>query len=269
MSPHAAKINLKDKRNIKVGIVALRMVSKWTDKAALTLEKFEGQQGSQYSHGPQHSHDQSMHLEAARARVEERKVKKQDKMEMIKYWLPIRGKREEKVTALIEEVEVTGKSEVLVKTKDIEQADLNKKGFVSENRDVHDDVNTEAKKIIPVLEVTRSIEDVGVNPKQMTVVMEESAMVLDIYDTEEDVDTEESDVVSESDEEESNSSDESNVEQESDTEDDSDTEDNSDTEIKNEEGEESDVDDEGEEEGEIQVQGKPQVSAKARQDSEK
>ncbi|CAG5182576.1 uncharacterized protein ALTATR162_LOCUS10229 [Alternaria atra] len=36
-------LNIKDKRNIKIGIVALRTVSKWTDKAALTLEKLEGQ----------------------------------------------------------------------------------------------------------------------------------------------------------------------------------------------------------------------------------
>jgi hypothetical protein len=37
------KLNIKDKRNIKVGIVTLRQISKWADKAA--LEKLEGQQG--------------------------------------------------------------------------------------------------------------------------------------------------------------------------------------------------------------------------------
>ncbi|KAI4700313.1 hypothetical protein J4E81_004351 [Alternaria sp. BMP 2799] len=41
-------INIKDKRNIKIGIGALRTVSKWTDKAALTLEKLEGQEASKH-----------------------------------------------------------------------------------------------------------------------------------------------------------------------------------------------------------------------------
>ncbi|KAI4665880.1 uncharacterized protein J4E78_003345 [Alternaria triticimaculans] len=41
-------INTKDKRNIKIGIAALRTVSKWTDKAALTLEKLEGQEASKH-----------------------------------------------------------------------------------------------------------------------------------------------------------------------------------------------------------------------------
>ncbi|KAI4696542.1 uncharacterized protein J4E88_000719 [Alternaria novae-zelandiae] len=44
----ASSINIKDKRNIKIGIVALRTVSKWTDKAALTLEKLEGQEASKH-----------------------------------------------------------------------------------------------------------------------------------------------------------------------------------------------------------------------------
>jgi hypothetical protein len=42
------KLNTSDKRNIKVGIVALRQISKWSDKAALTLEKLEGQQDSKH-----------------------------------------------------------------------------------------------------------------------------------------------------------------------------------------------------------------------------
>jgi hypothetical protein len=41
-------LNVKDKRNIKIGIVALRTVSKWTDKAALTLEKLESQDTSKH-----------------------------------------------------------------------------------------------------------------------------------------------------------------------------------------------------------------------------
>ncbi|KAI4651836.1 hypothetical protein J4E93_002032 [Alternaria ventricosa] len=41
-------VNIKDKRNIKIGIAALRTVSKWTDKAALTLEKLEGQEASKH-----------------------------------------------------------------------------------------------------------------------------------------------------------------------------------------------------------------------------
>ncbi|KAH6875663.1 hypothetical protein BKA58DRAFT_437632 [Alternaria rosae] len=49
-------INLKDKRNIKIGIAALRSVSKWTDKAALTLEKLEGQEASK------HCQDRQAHL---------------------------------------------------------------------------------------------------------------------------------------------------------------------------------------------------------------
>ncbi|KAI4932530.1 hypothetical protein J4E85_002928 [Alternaria conjuncta] len=44
----ASSVNIKDKRNIKIGIVALRTVSKWTDKAALTLEKLEGQEASKH-----------------------------------------------------------------------------------------------------------------------------------------------------------------------------------------------------------------------------
>ncbi|KAI4629453.1 uncharacterized protein J4E87_003717 [Alternaria ethzedia] len=44
----ASSISIKDKRNIKIGIVALRTVSKWTDKAALTLEKLEGQEASKH-----------------------------------------------------------------------------------------------------------------------------------------------------------------------------------------------------------------------------
>ncbi|KAI4655052.1 uncharacterized protein J4E79_008117 [Alternaria viburni] len=44
----ASSINIKDKRNIKIGIAALRTVSKWTDKAALTLEKLEGQEASKH-----------------------------------------------------------------------------------------------------------------------------------------------------------------------------------------------------------------------------
>jgi len=43
-----SSINIKDKRNIKIGIAALRTVSKWTDKAALTLEKLEGQEASKH-----------------------------------------------------------------------------------------------------------------------------------------------------------------------------------------------------------------------------
>ena len=44
----ASSIAIKDKRNIKIGIFALRTVSKWTDKAALTLEKLEGQEASKH-----------------------------------------------------------------------------------------------------------------------------------------------------------------------------------------------------------------------------
>ncbi|KAI4714669.1 hypothetical protein J4E89_000350 [Alternaria sp. Ai002NY15] len=44
----ASSIDIKDKRNIKIGIAALRTVSKWTDKAALTLEKLEGQEASKH-----------------------------------------------------------------------------------------------------------------------------------------------------------------------------------------------------------------------------
>ena len=43
-------LNIKDKRNIKIGIVALRTIGKWTDKAALTLEKLESQDTSKHSH---------------------------------------------------------------------------------------------------------------------------------------------------------------------------------------------------------------------------
>jgi hypothetical protein len=41
-------LNIKDRRNIKLGVVALRTVSKWTAKAALTLEKLEGQEASKH-----------------------------------------------------------------------------------------------------------------------------------------------------------------------------------------------------------------------------
>jgi hypothetical protein len=261
MSPRAVKINLKDKRNIKVGIMALRTVSKWTDKAALTLEKFEGQQGSQYSHGPQHSHDQPMHLEVVKAQIEEHMVKKQDKKYKIRHWLPVRGKSVNKVTTIIEEVEVTEKSEVQVKTKNIEQPEVNRKIHVSENMDVQ--VNTEPKKITLVLKVTRPKKDVGVNAKQKAVVVEKSATILEVYDTDGDEADEENDVVSENEEEESARADESDVEEKSDTENDSDTEDESEREGKSDAGEQS------EEEGETQVQGKPEVSAKLKQDNKK
>jgi hypothetical protein len=58
------KINTKDKRNIKVGIVALRQISKWTDKAALTLEKLEGQQDSK------HCQDRQMRMEEGKGKQE-------------------------------------------------------------------------------------------------------------------------------------------------------------------------------------------------------
>jgi cobalamin biosynthesis protein CobT len=44
-----SSLNIKDKRNFKIGIAALQAVSKWTDKAALTLEKLEGQGTSKHS----------------------------------------------------------------------------------------------------------------------------------------------------------------------------------------------------------------------------
>jgi hypothetical protein len=43
-----SSLNIKDRRNIKLGVVALRTVSRWTDKAALTLEKLEGQEASKH-----------------------------------------------------------------------------------------------------------------------------------------------------------------------------------------------------------------------------
>jgi hypothetical protein len=58
------KINTKDKRNIKVGIVALRQISKWTDKAALPLEKLEGQQDSK------HCQDRQMRMEEGKGKQE-------------------------------------------------------------------------------------------------------------------------------------------------------------------------------------------------------
>jgi hypothetical protein len=58
------KINTKGKRNIKVGIVALRQISKWTDKAALTLEKLEGQQDSK------HCQDRQMRMEEGKGKQE-------------------------------------------------------------------------------------------------------------------------------------------------------------------------------------------------------
>jgi hypothetical protein len=44
-----SSLNIKDKCNIKIGLVALHAVSKWTDKAALTLEKLEGQDNFKHS----------------------------------------------------------------------------------------------------------------------------------------------------------------------------------------------------------------------------
>jgi hypothetical protein len=58
------KLNTSDKRNIKVGIVALRQISKWTDKAALTLEKLEGQQDSK------HCQDQQLRTEEGKTKHE-------------------------------------------------------------------------------------------------------------------------------------------------------------------------------------------------------
>ncbi|KAG9190849.1 hypothetical protein G6011_08937 [Alternaria panax] len=43
-----SNLNIKDRRNMKMGIVALRTVSTWTDKAVLTLEKLEGQDMSKH-----------------------------------------------------------------------------------------------------------------------------------------------------------------------------------------------------------------------------
>ncbi|KNG51043.1 hypothetical protein DDE82_007674 [Stemphylium lycopersici] len=40
---HRQRFKIKEKRNIKLGVAVLRTVSKWTDKAASTLEKLEVQ----------------------------------------------------------------------------------------------------------------------------------------------------------------------------------------------------------------------------------
>lgn len=44
-----SEVVVKNTKNIKTGITVLRTLSKWADKAALALEKLEGQDTSRHS----------------------------------------------------------------------------------------------------------------------------------------------------------------------------------------------------------------------------